>query len=474
MKTLWATRNETLSWKRSFVWLVMAVAGFQLAYSLKHPAAGVCIFGYVCGLIQLTDQPTIRRAFYFGLATAFLGYAPQLFFFYHIFSFAAIVLWIVLAFWVGLFSAIVWAGSRRWGRAKTFWLIPILWTGIEFFRSELYFLKFSWLNVGYVLSSVSARLGMYGAVFLIFALAAILLNWRNLTKRSQAVLGLAILLAAALILIPKEKPENALKNAPAISLVGVQLQFPPESLIPRVLDQAYAKHPDANIFVLSEYTLNGGIPDALKNWCRKHQRYLVVGGKDFITNDIYYNTAFVVGTNGGIVFQQAKCVPIQFFNDGRPAREQNVWHSPWGKIGLCVCYDLSYTRVTDKLIRQGAQLLIVPTMDVEYWGRRQHELHALVAPVRAAEYGVPIFRLCSSGISQAVDATGNVIASAPMPGNAAVMAARLRLPARGHLPVDRWLARGCAFATLMLLAGHLFLTGKDRSNRLRTKSSNPE
>ena len=79
----------------------------------------------------------------------------------------------------------------------------------------------------------------------------------------------------------------------------------------------------------------------------------------------FYDTAFVVGTNGEVVFKQVKSVPIQFFKDGLPAKEQTVWNSPWGKIGFCVCYDLSYTRVTDELVRQGAQLLIVPTMDVE-------------------------------------------------------------------------------------------------------------
>src|SRR6185295_5939558 len=105
-----------------------------------------------------------------------------------------------------------------------------------------------------------------------------------------------------------------------------------------------------------------------------------------------------------------------FFNDGLPAREQKLWNSPWGKLGVCVCYDLSYRRVVDELIRQGAQALIVPTMDVAEWGEQQHRLHARVAPVRAAEYGVPIFRLCSSGISQLVDDRGKVLSSAPFPG----------------------------------------------------------
>ncbi|HEY2328316.1 MAG TPA: hypothetical protein VGI63_00705, partial [Verrucomicrobiae bacterium] len=135
---------EPLGRKKSFLWLALAVACFHAAYtSTKYPAAGLFIFGYAFFLVKLTDQPNVRRAFYFGLAAGFLCYAPQLFFFWRIFSAAAVVLWLVLAFWVGLFAAIVCGSIRRWGKVKTAWLIPIVWTGIEYFRSELYFLKFS-------------------------------------------------------------------------------------------------------------------------------------------------------------------------------------------------------------------------------------------------------------------------------------------------------------------------------------------
>ena len=114
--------------------------------------------------------------------------------------------------------------------------------------------------------------------------------------------------------------------------------------------------------------------------------------------------------------------------DGLPARQQQLWDSPWGKIGLGVCYDDSYSRVTDELIRQGAQALIFPTMDIADWGEAQHLLHGRVAPMRAAEYGVPIFRVCSSGISQFVDGTGRVLSSAPFPGDGAMLAAEMPLP----------------------------------------------
>ena len=204
------------------------------------------------------------------------------------------------------------------------------------------------------------------------------------------------------------------------------------------------------------------MPDSLKNWCREHSRFLVIGGKDFVTNDIYYNTAFVVGTNGEIVFKQAKSVPIQFFHDGLPAPKQEVWNSPWGKIGLCICYYLSYTRVTDELLRQGAQLRIVPTKDVEEWGKHQHELHSRVAPVRAAEYGIPIFRVASSGISQAVNGGGNVVAQTSIGSYGEIFSAQLRLPRQGSIPIDRYLAPLCVGVSGIVTVLLLLLAWRDK------------
>jgi predicted amidohydrolase len=234
-------------------------------------------------------------------------------------------------------------------------------------------------------------------------------------------------------------------------IAGIQLEFPGEGVLPKALDKVVTKHPEAQLLVLSEYTLDGPVPESLKQWCRDHSRYLIVGGKDPTTNGNFYDTAFVVGTNGQVVFQQVKSVPIQFFKDGLPALKQEIWNSPWGKIGIGICYDLSYARVADRLVKQGAQLLIIPTMDVEDWGRHEHELHALVAPVRAAEYGVPIFRLASSGISQAVSGNGRVVAQTAFPGIADILSAKLRLPTHGSLPLDRFLAPFCVVVVAVVL-----------------------
>ena len=466
--------TKTLGWGKSFLWLVVAVASFHAAYtSIRFPAAGLLIFGYALGLVRLTDQPTVRRAFYFGLATGFLCYAPQLYFLWNIFGPAAIVLWLVLAFWIGLFTAIVCGSIRRWGKVKTAWLIPIIWTGIEYFRSELYYLKFSWLNIGYVFPNYPLTpflvYGMFSVGFLIISIASILFCITQIKRLFvEWFVMLLFLLTGLAFFLQLLATAGHERPVPPLSIAGIQMEFPSSGVLPKALDKALVKKPDAQIFVLSEYTLDGLVPDALKNWCREHSRFLVVGGKDPVGADNFYDTAFVVGTNGEIVFKQVKSVPIQFFKDGLPAPEQKVWNSPWGKIGICICYDLSYTRVTDRLVKQGAQLLIVPTMDVEDWGRHQHELHARVAPVRAAEYGIPIFRLASSGISQAVSWNGNVVAKTSFPGSVEILSAQLRLPMRGSLPLDRFLAPLCVGVTAVVLVALLFLAWND--HRFRPKN----
>jgi len=322
---------------------------------------------------------------------------------------------------------------------------------LEYFRSELYYLRFSWLNVGYSFSDLQPLLpaaglvGMYGIGFLAAALAAVLMRLCPMrTSIAATALAMVSLLAWAGN-VEAAAPEIAPDRS--VIVAGVQLEFPTDDEVIAALNKAVRAVPAAELLVLSEYTFQDVVPETIKRWCREHRRYLIVGGKEPAANGQFYNTAFVVDPEGDIVFRQVKSVPIQFFKDGLPASEQKLWESPWGRIGICICYDLSYTRVTDRLIRLGAEALIVPTMDVAEWGRQQHELHARVARLRAAEYGVPIFRVASSGISQLVDRSGRLMAQTGFPGEQAVISGRLQLGVAGSLPPDRWLAPAAVAVT---------------------------
>ena len=469
-----------ITWRKAGLLALTAVACFQLAYTpAQSGLLAFTIVGYVICLVQLARLRTTRQCFYVALATGFACFAPQLGFFWNIFGAAAIALWLVLALWIALFVVLTHLAIVTLGLKRAAFLAPFFWTGLEYFRSELYYLKFSWLNVGYAFAESRivpwTYLGTYGIGFAVAAFAACILLVRHEHLRRIRLVHLALLVSFIAIAVFLAFPMPS--NLPKATLVvaGAQMEFPETSQVVTALDRIIASQghfklqgiragTNVDLVVLPEYTLDGEPTDALKDWCRTNQKFLIVGGKQPLGDTNYYNTAFVISTNGEVVFKQVKSVPIQFFKDGLPAPEQNVWDSPWGKIGICICYDLSYTRVTDALVHRGAQMLIVPTMDVDTWGHHQHELHARIAPVRAAEYGVPIFRVASSGISQGVEKTGRVQSSAPFPGEGETIFFGAHIGAKGSVPPDRLLALWCVFVTVVFvfrtLAATLWLKRK--------------
>ena len=146
--------------------------------------------------------------------------------------------------------------------------------------------------------------------------------------------------------------------------------------------------------------------------------------------------------------------------------EQKLWESPWGKIGFCVCYDCSYRRVTDELVRQGAQAIICPTLDGTDWGAYEHRLHSRVGPMRAAEFEIPVIRIAGSGISQIVGRNGSVSAEAGFPGQGSTFVGAIGFGAPGRLPLDHWFAPVCTGFTgllLVLLIGEFAATRKTRA-----------
>lgn len=461
--------DSTPSLWKTMLLAIIAVASFHLAYSFAACSVLMAVFLYC--LFELSRVKSARVAFYCGLIIGLFAYGPQLYFFWNIFNFAAVALWAVLAFWLGLFLLLAQLCRKHFDSPSAALLIPFLWTGLEYFRSELYYLKFSWMNVGYSFAgNVPLALlkypGMYGIGFLLMLTIA-LSSLAPARRRPLLQLGLLTLLAIT-INLPRKNNSPVASNQKNIHVAGVQLEFPTEQEAIFHLNQLIKKHPETDLLVLSEYTFNGPLPESIKIWCKAQQRYLIIGAKDPVSESHFNDTAFVVGPSGEVVFKQGKSVPIQFFKDGLPAKEQTLWHSPWGMIGICICYDLSYTRVTDQLVRLGAQAIIVPTMDLVDWGEHQHKLHTRVAPIRSAEYDLPIFRLASSGISQSVCRDGRVEATAPCPGQGTFLAGSLDMSRIGRLPLDRVIAPASVGITIIAIAGLGFAYFRRARNTSRT------
>jgi hypothetical protein len=275
--------TRPLSWPAALLFIAGAVICFHAAYlKTGFGPLHLAMFGYLICLVQLSRLQTVRQSFYAGLLTSLLCVAPQLFFFWRIFGPGAIALWLILALWTAAFTGLANASLRRFGPLWTAALIPFVWTGLEYFRSELYYLKFSWMNVGYAFSSWQLVpyqvFGMYGMGFVVALCAGLFLVIRapHLTAGMAATLALIHFAFAPHLTSSRYSP---------IHIAGVQMEFPSEREIPPALDILLAKYPNTDLFVLSEYTLDGPVPESLKNWCRSRRHYLVVGGKDSAPNN---------------------------------------------------------------------------------------------------------------------------------------------------------------------------------------------
>jgi apolipoprotein N-acyltransferase len=454
-----------MGWRAAIGWGALAVASFHLAFFF--PSLAFLIAFYLLAAFRLSEVATPRRAMWSGVVVGMLCFGPQLGFFYTIFGFSAVALWSVLAFWLGMYVMAQHLVRDRCGVKVAMWFAPVLWMGFEFFRSELYFLRFTWLSAGYAFAegpnlAVIYWPGVYGVGFLLMAAVVWPLLPRN--RAYEAGQGFFIGLLALHCSGPHATPTAEPADGKPLRVAAVQIEHKHDLEVLEALKLLRAKHPEAEVLVLSELAFDGIVPARVRKWCAQEKVHLVAGGKDPVSLDgkVFYNSVFVVGPDGNVLHKQAKTIPIQLMADGQPAPHQTLWDSPWGKLGFCICYDKSFTSVTDKLVRLGAQALIVPTADEIEWGAYEHRLHARIAPVRAAEHRLPVLRVASSGISQLIERDGRVTATAPYPGDLALLNGTLRLGETGRIPPDRSLGRICAWSSWALLAWLAFAAFRQR------------
>ena len=447
------SKNKLNSIVKFLIYFMVASTSFHLSY------LGVTVFFpiYFFALWQLTKIKSIAIAFFIGLLLSYSIYVYHLEFFIRIFKSFSFTLFTVLALWLALFLSLsVWFRKCYSVKLCSF-LIPCLYLVLEFIRCELYPLKFSWVIPGWSFaeSATYSGIGFFG-VYGISFFTLLFISCGQAFIRNQNLQYTGLLILSILYQIPQFITPFSQDFRQGPRVTGIQWEMASRKELLQSLNKAQTQHPDTDIFFLSEYSFDEGIPEKIREWCKKHKVYLLAGTTETIKDSSviknikkniggktkqkpYFNMAMVVGPEGKIVFKQAKVMPIQFFTDGVPALEQKVWHSPWGKLGIATCYDLSYSKVTDELIRQGAQALLIPTMDVEHWGLRQRNLHGRIAPTRAVEYRMPIYRVCSSGISQFVDKNGRIQASGSYPGQGDILSAQLELNKKGARPLDRFL-----------------------------------
>ncbi len=365
-------------------------------------------------LFLASTNTTPRRAYHLGLLHGTIGYGITLHWFFHIFSVAAIALFVIMGFFTAVFCLLFnFFAKRVKSPFLNMLLAATLWTGIEFFRSELFFLRFPWITPGSSLGPtiLSPVLGVYGMSFLVVAASV------GFMRRKTIPLALLLTLCIkGMGVFRPGRVEPDEKNSIAVAVVQSE-DCMLESYV-ELTRTVRKESPDLIVWpeCALPYDVRKVADDfaVLTNLCAEMDAILVFGTRTVVGpgNKDWHNTALVLDRHG-VLGEYYKARPVHLFNDGIPGHEFEPIQTDLGAFSTPICFDCDYSEVTREMVALGAEYFAVPSFDATFWTAIQHFQHALLFRLRAAETARWLACAASSGVSQIIDPHGNVHASLP-------------------------------------------------------------
>ncbi len=400
-----------------FKWRILLGIALGLVQAVCFPPVGfamllpLCVATFFLLLTGLKSKLAFVVGFLYGLA----WFLADLFWFTNLFGPAALSLCAILAFFTGLFAALLVWLQRRLPQIPAWLLAAVLWTGVEYFRSEPFILNFGWLGLGYavvndhLLARCASWFGCYGVTFLIVACAGLLAGQvsrgRPGTSGGLAIFGAFVLLYA--IPLPPPSIERPLH----IRLVQANSEDDESHF---GLSQPIVGSP-VDVIVWPEYSFVSDPRHQPRLWkkitsvARINHAYLLLGAKDeFNPADPagYRNTAFLLDREGRVVGTHVKNHTVHFFRDGAPGTKARAIPTDIGRIGVAICFDMDYPDVARRLAADGAEVFLVPSDDPPEWGAVQRIQHRMMFQMRALECGRWLARADVAGGTSLVLPTG--------------------------------------------------------------------
>lgn len=381
-----------------------------------HWLAWIALVPWLLLLPRFTVQRVTLLGFlvglaYYGIGAAWLYGVAGLF--------GAIVI-----FWLALLLAVPFRVARllieRFGPVAMLWAVPLAYVGLEVLRSEAHsHVRFAFLAFGYSqarnlwIAQVASLGGVYFLTFLLVAVNTAV-AYALIRRRLFGWLPALATVGGVLVLAALAQPGSYTDRA-VVPVACVQNETCGYMQYYKDVERALAGRPRPAFTVLPEHGLldiRAQDPEvaALGELARRHNVYILAAGDRRAAAGAacsFDNVAMLLGPQGQAL-EQRKAVPIPFFKDGNPATRQAVAATPYGRVGVCICYDATFTDVPRRLADLGAELLLVPVMDPAPWPAQERWQHADLAVFRAIELRRCVVRAASSGISQVIDATGCV------------------------------------------------------------------
>lgn len=165
----------------------------------------------------------------------------------------------------------------------------------------------------------------------------------------------------------------------------------------------------------------------------------------------FINEGLLLAPDGQVLGAGAKDHPVALLGETSASRgKYPVFDTPFGKVGIMICYDLNFTDTARRLARSGAEILCVPSNDWKAISQAQY----MYAVFRAAENGLVALKADSNYDSCIVTPDGLIVRKAVnYAGETAVLVADV--PLRKSLPPAAYLGNTAGLLSLVLWAGSM-------------------
>ena len=105
---------------------------------------------------------------------------------------------------------------------------------------------------------------------------------------------------------------------------------------------------------------------------------------------------------------------IQGVGNYQPGEGILVLDTPHGHISFLICYEAIRHRYVREAVQQGADILVNITYDAWFGDTSNPTQHLMLSALQSAQYGVPLVRSATTGISAVTDARGRLVETGPL------------------------------------------------------------